>query len=57
MERVLGDVLRDVLGDVLEMGCFLHRFLILGGKLGNRCKVLPVYTLLRAVILDLRGSI
>ena len=97
-ERVLG----WVLGDVLEMGCFLqrflisspnfgidasfspftpsfvhrflisgpdlridvsfspfkpscvHRFLISGGQFGNRCRVLPVYTLLRAVILDFR---
>ena len=28
-----------------------------GPKLANRCKVFPVYALLRAVILDLRGSI
>ena len=35
----------------------VQRFLISGGKLGNRCKVFPVYALLRAVILDFRGSI
>ena len=32
----------------------VHRFLISWGKLGNRCKVMPVYTLLRAAILDFR---
>ena len=37
---------------VLALG--LQRFLISGGKLANRCRVLPVYTLLRAVILDFR---
>ena len=32
----------------------LQRFLISWGQLGNRCKVFPVYTLLRASILDFR---
>ena len=32
----------------------MQRFLISGGKLGNRCKVMPVYALLRAAILDFR---
>ena len=65
-----------VLGDVLKIGCFLHRFLISGpdlritarfspethsnvqrfrisgGQFGNRCKVMPVYDLQRAAILD-----
>ena len=40
---------------VLALG--LQRFLISGGKLANSCRVLPVYTLQRAVILDFRGSI
>ena len=30
--------------------------MILGGKLGNRCKVMPVYDLLRAAIRDFRGQ-
>ena len=33
----------------------VQRFVISGVKLGNRCKVMPVYDLLRAVIPDLRG--
>ena len=33
----------------------VHRFLILGGQFGNHCRFFPVYALLRAVILDLRG--
>ena len=40
---------------VLALG--LQRFLISGGKLANRCRVLPVYTLLRAVILDFRARL
>ena len=32
----------------------MHRFLISGGQLGNRCRVLPVYALLRASILDFK---
>ena len=32
----------------------VQRFLISGGKLGNRCKVLPVYAILHAAILDFR---
>ena len=35
----------------------VHRFLILGGQFGNHCRFFPVYAFLRAVILDLRGSI
>ena len=34
----------------------LQRFRISGVKLGNRCKVMPVYDLLRAVIPDFRGQ-
>ena len=37
-----------------EDGYFLQRFLIPWGKLGNRCKDMPVYALLRAAILDFR---
>ena len=33
----------------------LQRFRISGVKLGNRCKVMPVYDLLRAAIRDFRG--
>ena len=35
----------------------VQRFLILWGKLGNRCKVMPVYALLRAVILDFKARL
>ena len=35
----------------------VQRFRISGGKLGNHCKVMPVYVLLRAAIRDFRGSI
>ena len=45
MERVLGDVLLPA--SILD---FVPR-------LGNRCKDFPIYGLLRASILDLRGSI
>ena len=34
----------------------LQRFLISGGQFGNRCRFFPVYSLLRAVILDLRAQ-
>ena len=34
----------------------LQRFRISGVKLGNRCKIMPVYDLLRAVIPDFRGQ-
>ena len=33
----------------------VQRFRISGGKLGNHCKVMPVYDLLRAAIPDFRG--
>ena len=36
------------------MALGLQRFLISGGKLANRCRVLPVYALFRASILDFR---
>ena len=45
MERVLGDVLLPA--SILDFK----------PKLENRCKDFPIYGLLRAVILDLRGSI
>ena len=34
----------------------LQRFMISGVKLGNRCKIMPVYDLLRAVIRNFRGQ-
>ena len=34
----------------------VQRFVISGGELGNRCKAMPVYDLLRAVILDFMGQ-
>ena len=48
MERVLGDVLRERAGD----GLLPTSILDFGPKLGNHCKVLPVYAILRASILD-----
>ena len=35
----------------------LQRFRISGVKLGNRCKVMPVYDLLRAAIRDFRAKL
>ena len=35
----------------------VQRFVISGGKLGNRCRVLPVYDLFAAVILDFRARL
>ena len=40
-----------------ETASLLQRFLISGGQFGNHCRFFPVYALLRAVILDFRGSI
>ena len=50
MERVLGDVLRERAED----GLLPTSILDFGPKLANRCKVLPVYALLRASILDFK---
>ena len=41
----------------VEDGLFPTSILDFGPKLANRCSFFPVYALLRAVILDLRGSI
>ena len=48
MERVLGDVLRERAEDGLRPTSILD----FGPELGNHCKVLPVYVILRASILD-----
>ena len=40
---------------VLKMTSCVHRFLISGGRFGNRCSFLPRNALQRAVILDLKG--
>ena len=50
MERVLGDVLRERAED----GLLPTSILDFGPKLGNHCKVLPVYAILRASILDFK---
>ena len=39
------------------MSSCVQRFLISWGKLGNRCKVMPVYSLLRAAILDFKARL
>ena len=54
-ERVLGDLLRDVLGERAEDGLLRASILDFRARLANRCKYFPVYTLLRASILDLKG--
>ena len=53
MERVLGDVLRERAEDGLRPTLLLD----FGPELGNHCKVLPVYAILRASILDFRGRL
>ena len=52
-ERVLGDVLRMRAEDRLIRASILD----FRPRLGNRCKVLPVYALLRALILDFRAKL
>ena len=66
MKRVLGDVLGNVPGDLLRNvprdllrvrakdGLHPAAILDFRPKLGNRCKVFPVYTLFRASIIDFR---
>ena len=50
MERVLGDVLRERAEDGLRPTSILD----FRARLANRCKVLPVYALLRASILKFK---
>ena len=50
LERVLGDVLRMRAEDWLLRASILD----FRAKLGNRCKVFPVYTIFRASIHDFR---
>ena len=56
-ECVLGDGLRDLLRARAEDGLLRASILDFKPRLGNRCRVLPVYTLLRAVILDFRARL
>ena len=53
-ERVLGDMLGDVLGVRAEDRLLPASILDFRSRLENRCKVLPVYALQRASILDFR---
>ena len=53
-ERVLGDVLRDLLRVRAEDGLLRASILDFKPRLGNRCRVLPVYALFRASILDFK---
>ena len=50
--RVMGDVLRVCAGVRAEDGLLPTSILDFRARLANRCKVLPVYALLRASILD-----
>ena len=52
-ERVLGDVLRMHAEDRLLPASILD----FRARLGNRCKVFPVYTLFRASILDFMAKL
>ena len=52
--RFQGVNLGITVGKTSRIAPGLQRFLISWGQLGNRCKVFPVYTLLRASILDFR---
>ena len=57
MERVLWDVLRDLLRERAEDGLLRASILDFKPKLANRCRVLPVYTIFRASILDFRPEL
>ena len=57
MERVLWDLLRDLLRERAEDGLLRASILDFKPKLANRCKLFPVYTLLRASILDFRAKL
>ena len=52
-ERVLGDLLRMHAEDRLLRASILD----FKPRLGNRCRVLPVYTIFRASILDFRAKL
>ena len=54
MERVLWDLLRDLLGERAEDGLLRASILDFKPRLANRCRVFPVYTLFRASILDFK---
>ena len=54
MERVLWDVLRDLLRERAEDGLLRASILDFKPKLANRCKLFPVYDLQRASILDFK---
>ena len=57
LERVLGDVLRDLLRMHAEDRLLRASILDFRAKLENRCRVLPVYALIRASILDFRAKL
>ena len=54
-ERVLGDMLGDVLGVRAEDRLLPASILDFRPRLGNRCKDFPVYPLFRASILDFKA--
>ena len=51
-KRVLGDGLKKAEGGILRASILDFR-----ARLGNRCKVFPVYTLFRASILDFKPKL
>ena len=57
MERVLWDVLRDLLRERAEDGLLRASILDFRARLANRCKLFPDYTLLRASILDFKPKL
>ena len=57
MERVLWDVLRDLLRERAEDGLLRASILDFKPKLANRCKLFPDSTLFRALILNFKPRI
>ena len=57
MERVLWDVLRDLLRERAEDGLLRASILDFKPRLANRCKLFPDSTIFRAAILDFRPRI
>ena len=57
MERVLWDLLRDLLRERAEDGLLRASILDFKPKLANRCRVFPVSAIFRASILDFRARL
>ncbi|MDD6113608.1 MAG: hypothetical protein PUB70_04700 [Bacteroidales bacterium] len=57
MERVLWDLLRDLLRERAEDGLLRASILDFKPKLANRCRVFPVSAIFHASILDFRARL